>query len=893
MVLFGSKIILFGGRSNEKKGAHVPKTYDVAEINGTIEFVTYEESPVTTPCKNNASNCSSENEIVVGTYLNDLWSFDLNCTRYGDRACEDRTWTLLNLGAFRGGCKIIMGRELCTHPAERWEHGAARFDDGTMLVYGGFAQKCEDYCADLWSYDLRDNTWMEIESTTSPGKRWQFSMVSDGSRAWVFGGFRLWHGFADDNSEENRWGSRALLPRGGFLDDLWVYEKRLLAAMEPTPAWNSGKTAGNWSEANASAECRALPGDSWDLRDQRVCVAPWPSPRAGHVAALEVGGGMWVFGGYATHFPYVATDGPGASTGVIAAAAATVDDGFTPEGPYFLDDLWFYNMSTSTWTQFSSSPAARANSVMVFVAAESMLVLFGGLNGSHFFDDTWFYNTTSDRWLHKTHAVYALWPRNCTDDFPFPEDCFELDATRPKKNNNCADDSEPGCPGNDWYEPDPNNTEIPKEALPFYGIVDFYEDVPTKPATDQPIVPYAATGPRQFVTGPRWWNESWLATHDLSSYFVKGTRGTYYRRCTSVRGEPTRNFLLDGNHGRASAPVFIPQPRRRAPGWDGCRDSCFGALIEDEGDDSIACSSEEEDAGGLSYFRPNQRANHAAVYVPDLSQPGHRRGEVYVFGGVGFREERRQGTDATYPSSVLGDMWRLGIHDCAKNCSDRGDCYFGFCRCYPGFYGLDCSNVSCPGDFCYLDEDTNLQVCQHCCQAGYNHTDSDRYLPDVPKIPCSLESKQDLTLFGESNGICDGFGTCQCAPPYVLDDCSVKDCPDDCTRRGYCSVEFPVSRCICWPGYYGDRCQFQHCLNNCSYPNGRCNGTTGKCTCEMMYSPYNNTRPYHAWAGEDCSFLWAYCGAHRISPSSSSGGATLLFFFFFFLLSSGSFFLLS
>ena len=44
----------------------------------------------------------------------------------------------------------------------------------------------------------------------------------------------------------------------------------------------------------------------------------------------------------------------------------------------------------------------------------------------------------------------------------------------------------------------------------------------------------------------------------------------------------------------------------------------------------------------------------------------------------------------------------------------------------------------CPGDFCYVHQDTNEQVCQHCCQAGYNHTDHDKYQVDVPRVPCTL-----------------------------------------------------------------------------------------------------------------------------------------------------------
>lgn len=112
-------------------------------------------------------------------------------------------------------------------------------------------------------------------------------------------------------------------------------------------------------------------------------------------------------------------------------------------------------------------------------------------------------------------------------------------------------------------------------------------------------------------------------------------------------------------------------------------------------------------------------------------------------------------------------------------------------------------------------------MCQHCCSAGYNHTDDDVYVDrtDSRKVPCSNEEP------GLSHGICDGFGTCQCAPPFLGLDCSIKDCKDNCNYNGYCSVEYPVSRCVCNPTYFGESCEFIECINNCSYPNGLCNYT--------------------------------------------------------------------
>ena len=55
---------------------------------------------------------------------------------------------------------------------------------------------------------------------TTLGKRWKFSLVSDGVQMILFGGARLWHGYASDNSVENGWESFELMPEGGFMDDM-------------------------------------------------------------------------------------------------------------------------------------------------------------------------------------------------------------------------------------------------------------------------------------------------------------------------------------------------------------------------------------------------------------------------------------------------------------------------------------------------------------------------------------------------------------------------------------------------------------------------------------------------------------------------------------------------
>lgn len=65
-----------------------------------------------------------------------------------------------------------------------------------------------------------------------PGKRWRFSVAYDGVSMMIFGGHRLWHGFATDNAQENAWSSFSQYSKGGFLDDLWIYSKKILDADE-------------------------------------------------------------------------------------------------------------------------------------------------------------------------------------------------------------------------------------------------------------------------------------------------------------------------------------------------------------------------------------------------------------------------------------------------------------------------------------------------------------------------------------------------------------------------------------------------------------------------------------------------------------------------------------
>ena len=259
--------------------------------------------------------------------------------------------------------------------------------------------------------------------------------------------------------------------------------------------------------------------------------------------------------------------------------------------------------------------------------------------------------------------------------------------------------------------------------------------------------------------------------------------GTDFILSRSVQGQPTRGFPVDGLDGRASEHIFIAQARRQAPGWDGCRDRHDGR--KDLPDDMQV----------LQYSEPAQRAGHGAFF-------SGKHGIVLVHGGIAYLQEEADLPSRSHAFATTGDMWQFNLNRCIKNCSNHGVCAFGRCFCDPGYYGLDCSNVTCPGDFCYYDPSTHEQVCKHCCHATTQHEapGGDKHVYNERKVACDHEHP------GESHGICDGYGQCQCRPPFVGEDCSIRDCPNACSGNGYCAEEYPVGRCICEGGWEGLDC---------------------------------------------------------------------------------------
>jgi len=376
MVVFNeSKVVLFGGRGNDAHRPHVPSRYNIVEDRGLLEFSTYDEHPLSSVFDPQSEFCqpvqtcvsltdaSSGNEEVcsyswqhltrqdlshteqtrieemcgfvpVGVYYNDVWEYDTDCLRFADHECAQDGWRTLHNGIVFGGCSTNdAGEKVCEAPSERYGHGAAMLDEKTMVIYGGYSHECEDFCDDTWLFDFNSLTWNKYDANDGPGERWKFSMIgTDNSMVYLLGGHRLWHGFSTDNNVENRWRSRALLPEGGYLNDLWVFDNR-------------SDIERGWRKVEKKETCVAAPGLTWESRNDTHCEIHWPKERSGHSAVYDPKrNGFWIHGGYNTYFPYPTSKDSGSGFGVNSLGREHT--AIYPTYEFYLDDLWFYDIGS-------------------------------------------------------------------------------------------------------------------------------------------------------------------------------------------------------------------------------------------------------------------------------------------------------------------------------------------------------------------------------------------------------------------------------------------------------------------------------------------------------------------------------------------------------------------
>ena len=126
---------------------------------------------------------------------------------------------------------------------------------------------------------------------------------------------------------------------------------------------------------------------------------------------------------------------------------------------------------------------------------------------------------------------------------------------------------------------------------------------------------------------------------------------------------------------------------------------------------------------------------------------------------------------------------------CTNGCSGHGTCYWGVCKCEPGWLGSDCSLGAQPSP-------ALARKLSH-RRVPISHSPSPRMPPPPPRPTPSLTlaARCPSDCCGPSHGLCLAGGTCECqdgfgpANPDLPNDCCGRTCTSDCgSAAGPCRI---------------------------------------------------------------------------------------------------------
>lgn len=68
-MFYDSQLIVFGGRTEDATKTHIPKTYEIQSVNGSLRFASYDDKIV---------RPGDSTVVPVAVYYNDVWSYDIS-----------------------------------------------------------------------------------------------------------------------------------------------------------------------------------------------------------------------------------------------------------------------------------------------------------------------------------------------------------------------------------------------------------------------------------------------------------------------------------------------------------------------------------------------------------------------------------------------------------------------------------------------------------------------------------------------------------------------------------------------------------------------------------------------------------------------------------------------
>lgn len=259
-----------------------------------------------------------------------------------------------------------------SNPAPSVRRANCAFYDGKggLIIFGGYAgTDYPDYRGthfnDVWRYDISNQTWTKLDSSSGPSPRAYFGAVYDGNdNIIIFGG----------------WGPL------GLLNDVWKYnissQTWTMLASAPGPPKQDGTSAFYDGNGNiiifGGYDGELMIKDMWKYS---ISNQTWtklssslPFGRECHISIYDGNGGIIIFGG-------------------------ADDNGL-------LNDMWRYDITLQTWTRIVNTdpiPSARWGHCGVYDMS-GKIIMFGGQTSTDyrymefFQNDLWEYNISSQKW---------------------------------------------------------------------------------------------------------------------------------------------------------------------------------------------------------------------------------------------------------------------------------------------------------------------------------------------------------------------------------------------------------------------------------------------------------------------------------------------------------------